>query len=87
MAEKTVNGRFNLLVQDERVLTFNRVRIPMYVNERAVDAQGWVRRELVRELRKRLMVDPQQSGSNPEMKLNINPKVIHEGLGRVTVIL
>ncbi len=87
MAEKTVNGRFNLLTQDERVMSFNRVRIPMFLNDRAVDAQGWVRRELVRELRRRMMVDPQASGSNPEMKLNINPKVIHEGLGRVTVIL
>lgn len=87
MAEKTLNGRFNLLTQDERVLSFNRVRIPLYVNDRAVDAQGWVRRELVRELRRKMMVDPQASGSNPEMKLNINPKVIHEGLGRVTVIL
>lgn len=87
MAEKTVNGRYNLLPQDDRVMSFNRVRIPLFINERAVDAQGWVRRDLVRALKKRMMVNPDDTGSNPEMKLNINPKVINEGLGRVTVIL
>ena len=87
MSEKTVSGRYNTKTQDDRVLEFNRVRIPM-VNEsgRGIDANGWVRREVLRALKSKLLVNPDDKSSQAPMKLEVNPKVYNQGLGSVVVM-
>ena len=87
MTEKTVQGRYNLQTQDDRVLIFNRVRIPLQ-NEsgRAIDANNWVRRDLMRAVKAKLLVNPDDKSSQAPMKLEANPKIFNEGLGAVTVL-
>lgn len=87
MSEKTVQGRYNLQTQDDRVLVFNRVRIPLQ-NEsgRAIDANNWVRRDVVRALKAKMLVNPDDKSPQAPVKLEMNPKIYNEGLGMVTVM-
>ncbi len=84
--DNTVGGRYNLQTQDDRVLGFTRVRIPIYNDRgRPLDARRWAV-NVVREVKRSLQVNPDDNSSAAAMKLPVDPKVQSLGLGRVQIM-
>lgn len=69
--DNTIQGRFSLSNATENVMTFEQVRIPLYLNDRALDTRTWSR-NLSTFLRRNYSIDS---------------RVVMRGLGQATVII